>query len=81
VWGCGVNIEEQKKLLDRGVEVFDAENPTEPRCIPLADLSPKQRKQVFADGRVRSLAEQRTWLAEHAVQPEVRLAQGMWVGW
>ena len=56
---------EQKAALDSGVEVFDGAI-CDSRLIPVAYLSNEQANQVFALDHIRTIAEQRTWLAEHA---------------
>lgn len=62
-----LTLSEQARALDRGVEVLDADDGSEPRLIPVAELSRQQIRTVFCRGRIRTLAEQRTWLrAENA---------------
>jgi len=59
-------LSEQDLLLDAGVEVLTASNDT--RVIPVHELTPAQARQVFARGKVRSLAEQRSWREEAAAK-------------
>lgn len=62
----------QTDLIENGVEVLDV-NETDHRMIQLDSLSAKQVQQVFtANGSVRTLAEQRTYLREQrAKQPVI----------
>ena len=52
---------EQDLLLENGAEVLTADNDS--RRIPIHELTADQAKQVFVNGHVRTLAEQRSWLA------------------
>lgn len=56
-------MSEQEKAINDGVEVLQADNTT--RTIPLDDLTPDQARQAIG----KSLAQQRTWLNDHA-QPK-----------
>lgn len=56
-----VTLSEQTRALEEGVEVME-DDETASRNIPIADLTPEQARQVFTHGRIRALAEQRTWL-------------------
>jgi hypothetical protein len=56
-------LSEQELALRDGVEVLDADEVTT-RNIPVNELTAKQAKQVFADGRQRTLAEQRTYIRD-----------------
>lgn len=61
-------LSSQVEIIENGVEVLEP-NGYEPRRIPLDDLTSQQVEQVVNVNRVRSLAEQRTWLeAEKARQ-------------
>lgn len=62
-------MSDQVNVLDHGVEVMDTD--TEVRRIPVDQLSPKQVSQVFANGEVRTLAQQRTYLQEHDLRQVV----------
>lgn len=55
---------EQREVYDSGVDVLQIDGK-EPRRIPIEALTPQQVRQVFSNGRIRSLAEQRSWLQEH----------------
>jgi hypothetical protein len=56
-----VPLSEQTIALDKGVEVLDADEATT-RNIPVEQLSREQTQQVFGDGEIRTIAQQRTWL-------------------
>ncbi len=53
----------QEAALKDGVDVLESTG-TDSRKIAVHELSAKQAKQVFAKNRVRSLAEQRTFIEE-----------------
>ena len=55
---------EQNLLLETGAEVLTEGNDS--RMIPIHELTPEQAQQVFVHGHVRTLAEQRSWLAKSA---------------
>jgi len=59
----------QKQALEAGVEVWDSQ-ANDVRLIPVEELSPRQCAQIFNSGTIRSPAQQRTWLAEHAPKNE-----------
>jgi hypothetical protein len=66
-------LSEQQEILDCGVEVMSADG-LDHRLIPLEELTPEQVRQVFGDGGVRTLAQQRTWMenereARRTVEP------------
>jgi hypothetical protein len=60
-------ISDQKAMLDDGVEVMESNGDV--RRIPVDQLSSKQVAQVFNGSGLRTLAQQRTWLTEHAGRP------------
>lgn len=59
-------LSDQKQALEKGVEVWD-QTAGDSRLIPIDQLSTKQVSQVFAEGRIRTIAEQRTWHSEQSV--------------
>lgn len=56
-----VPLSEQSAAITNGVEVLD-EDETATRNIPVHELTSGQASQVIGGGRIRTLAEQRTWL-------------------
>ena len=58
-------LSEQEAALDKGVEVLDGDETTL-RHIPVHELSTAQVRQVFAGDRIRTVAEQRTFLRERS---------------
>ena len=56
-----VPLSEQTRALDEGVECLD-DDETSSRKIATADMTQEQARLVFTHGRIRSLAEQRTWM-------------------
>jgi hypothetical protein len=65
---------EQDLLLENGAEVLTADNDS--RLIPIHELTADQAKQVFVNGHVRTLAEQRSWLANSAKKAPADFAGG-----
>lgn len=63
---------EQARILQQGVEVMEPDEQTT-RLIPINDLLPAQVRQVFHQGRYRSLAEQRSWLVAQKAKRAPRL--------
>ena len=63
-------LSDQQSVLKDGVEVWD-ESAKDVRNIPIEQLSSKQTDCVFANGRLRTITEQRTWCEEksRSVQP------------
>jgi hypothetical protein len=71
---CPRSIQDQ--ALVNGLEVYEFGDV---RRIPVDDLSPSQVRQVFARGKVRSPAEQRSWLESkrpQATAPEEWIIRG-----
>lgn len=70
---------EQSLALERGLEVL-APDFKEHRLIAAEDLSKEQIRQVFVGRRIRSLAEQRTWIEEDAKHhaPDKSAKKGDW---
>ena len=56
-------LSEQTHVLENGVEILDADE-TSTRLIPVNELTGEQSRQVFQSGKMRTLAEQRTWLRD-----------------
>ena len=54
-----LNLPDQKKALDSGVEVLEFNGDT--RIIPVPDLTPDQARQAIG----KSLSQQKTWLNQH----------------
>jgi hypothetical protein len=53
-------ISEQKKAIERGVDVLSADGTT--LIIQIKNLTPEQTKQVFDYNHVRSIPEQKAWI-------------------
>lgn len=66
-----VPLSEQTLALENGVEVLDTDENTT-RNIPIHELNHTQAVQVLAGGRIRTIAEQRTWLRDHKPLPTER---------
>lgn len=58
-----LTLSEQTRVFAEGVEVMDDDEKTT-RIIPFNDLSRQQCKQIFAQGTVRNLTQQRTWIRD-----------------
>lgn len=58
-----LTMSEQKLVIENGVEVLEADCQNT-RVISLGDLTPDQARQVFSREGIRSLAQQRTFLAK-----------------
>jgi hypothetical protein len=56
---------EQELLLESGAEVMEGDDS---RVIPIHELTDDQARQVFVNGHVRTLAEQRSWLKSAAAK-------------
>jgi hypothetical protein len=63
-------LSEQKEALEKGVIVWDA-STEDTRIVQLDELSAMQIDQALAIDRTRTIAEQRTYLAEHNPAPPV----------
>lgn len=58
---CPLSI--QQEVIENGVTVVELDG-SDVRVIPLDDLTPHQASQVLGSGKVRSVAEQKSWLKE-----------------
>ncbi len=57
----------QKKYIEEPVPVLtcDEGQPDDHLLVNVRDLSPRQVKQVFNNGKLRTLAQQKVWLTEY----------------
>jgi len=58
-----VPLSEQSRALESGLEIMDDDETTS-RNIPINELSSAQAQQAISRGRIRTLAEQRTWIRD-----------------
>jgi len=61
---CDVSV--QRSVLAEPIEVVNANGPSETRLIPFAELTTRQAEQVFDNGAIRSLCQQRSYLEAQA---------------
>jgi hypothetical protein len=69
-----VPLSEQSLALQDGIEVLDPDEQST-RNIPVHELTAGQARQAITNGRIRTIAEQRTWIRDRKAIGAAALAR------
>ena len=68
---CDISL--QRRYLEESVPVLNPSDPTQHRLIPVPELTLAQARQVFVNGTVRTLGQQRSYIETHQPAPAVKM--------